>query len=353
MSKKNKIIFLLPHLNGGGAERVALTLLRSMNKDKFAPILVVLNKTNDLLHLVPNDVELIDLKIKRVSKSFGALKRLINKLQPDYVFTTHYTTATALFSVKPFVGKFVHIARIPGSPSKEKEHHYYGRFKRWLFGVALRSANIVIAQTKEMKAEAISIFKINENKCSVLHNPIDKEFIRESLEGQNNPFDKAYINIIASGRLHAVKGYDILIQAFEQLNAIQNNTRLFILGSDKGEKMKLDQLVKQLHLSDKVLFLGFIENPYPYYAHCDLFVLSSIHEGFPNSLLENYYLNSPILSTKCVPIVEELISDGVNGYLVQVNDEKMLSEKLNEALQLKRSEINNPNYQSKSLEDFI
>lgn len=350
---KKKIVFILPHLNGGGAERVTLNYLRSIDRDKFNIILIVFDATSDLLHLVPEDIEFINLATIKVSKSFFKLTAILKKLKPNYVFTSHYTVAFLLSISKKLLPKFQHLARIPGSPKSELEHKYYSNFKRTLFGYGLRSAQINIAQTNEMLEEAINIFKLKRNNCTVLSNPLDTNLIDASIENSKQVFDKNKYNIVASGRLHSVKGYDILIRAFKLICDSHRNIHLHILGSDKGMRDQLVKLVALLSLEDKITFYGFVKNPYPYYNQCDLFVLSSIHEGFPNALLENFYLNTPLVSTRCAKIVENIIKEGENGYLCEVNNIDSLYKSIRNAMRLERNKISTSSFKNSELNNLI
>ncbi len=119
---------------------------------------------------------------------------------------------------------------------------------------------------------------------------------------------------------------------------------------DRIESLDQKLLIGRLGLHDYVALKGFIENPYIYYADCDLFILSSRREGFPNVLLENYYLNTPIVATMCVPIVEKLIVNGSNGYTCATDNEFDLSEKILKCLALKRCEILNKPYKGSRLD---
>ena len=229
INKKKKITFILPHLNGGGAERVCLNYLRKLKNNKFDISLIVFDKTTDLINLIPEDVELINLKTKRISKSLLQLIKVLRKNKTDYVFTTHYTVAFLLSIVKLFTPRFTHLARIPGSPKSEKKHNYYGIIKRYLFGIGLRSAQISIAQTSEMLEEATEVFKLKSKDCIVLSNPIDTLLIDECMREDFRLFNPEKYNIVASGRLHPVKGYDILIKAFSEFNKIQQNNHLYFL----------------------------------------------------------------------------------------------------------------------------
>jgi glycosyltransferase involved in cell wall biosynthesis len=100
--------------------------------------------------------------------------------------------------------------------------------------------------------------------------------------------------------LRYAKGYWHLVRAFSQIRAEHPNTHLVILGNNHADnRKKLDRLVESLDLSDAVSFLGFDENPFKYLARSDVYVLSSISEGFPNSLVEAMACGTPVVAADC------------------------------------------------------
>ena len=336
------VVFTLPNLNSGGAERVAINYLRQLDLHKYAVTLVVFQKTTDLLPIIPSDVQLIDLQTVATSRSFWPLLKLLRQLKPDVVFTTHSRVATLLKLIKPFAPKFRHLARMQNTPSLERKHGAYGGVRRWLYAIGFRSADMVIAQTEAMKKDGIKTFGLQTDRVRVLPNPIDRAFIDKSLQEAQSPFEERQISAVASGRLAYAKGFDVLISALPSVLKRHPNFVLYILGNDNGEGEKLKKLVSDLDLEENVKFLGFQSNPYRYYAFCDLFILSSRWEGFPNVLLENYYLNTPIVATRCVPIIEELVIEGVNGELCNAGDVKDISRSILKCISIVRSDLFNP-----------
>ena len=348
-----RILFILPNLNGGGAERVAITYLRQLDLDRYDVTLAVFDKTQDLLHFVPEGVVLIDLCSVKTIKSFLPLLKLIRRLKPDVVFTTHSRVAALLLAIKPFTPNFRHLARMVNTPSLEKKHGEYGKMVGRLFAASFKRADVVIAQTEGMKEDAIDMFGIAAHKIAVLHNPMDADHIDEYLNLAESPFPDGQINVVASGRLDRQKGFDILLKALPKIILDCPDFHLYILGNYHGALQEIEALIDKLKISQYVDLVGFQENPYSYYANCDLFVLSSRWEGFPNALIENYYLNTPIVSTKCVPIIEQLINEGENGYLCEVEDSECLAKKILQGIQLKRENIRNNSYTGSRLEELF
>lgn len=349
----SKIYFILPHLNAGGAERVAINYIRQFDLDEYEVTLVVFEKTADLAPLIPECIELVDLRTRSTSKSAVALINLLRQREPDIVFTTHSRIATLLTFIRPLVPKFRHFARMQNTPSLEKKHRAYSELRRKLYAYGFRGADFVISQTEAMRDDGIDVFGIEPSKIKVLPNPIDEFYINKSVKGLQSPFSVAEVSAVASGRLNYQKGFDVLIAAIPKVLNSYPNFVLYILGNDDGEGGSLNRLVDELKLESHVKFLGFQSNPYLHYAFCNLFILSSRWEGFPNAFLENYYLNTPIVSTKCVPIISEMICEGVNGYLCEPDNAIELSEQIVQGLKLSRSTISNSLKHADTLQDML
>lgn len=349
-----KVLFILPLLNSGGAERVAINYIRQINDNEYNIKLVVFKKTDDLLPLMPNNVALIDLKTNSTKFSFMPLMKVIKDFKPNIVFTTHSRISTLLMFVKLFVPKFKHIARMQSMPSLEKKNNEYGFLKRTLYSFGFKSADLVIAQTKAMKDDAVDTFNINEKKIEVLPNPLDKFYINQMIKDELSIFSNKDINAVASGRIRFERGFDILLKSVFKIVQEFPNFKLYILGDDRGDLGKLKKQRDELNLNDHVIFEGFQRNPYKYYKNCDLFVLSSRWEGFPNAMIENYYLNTPIVATKCVPVISELVVDGVNGYKCEIEDSNELYIAIKKCIiNIPRVKVSNNDYIGSNLGDYL
>jgi glycosyltransferase involved in cell wall biosynthesis len=196
----------------------------------------------------------------------------------------------------------------------------------YLLNKAYKNATMVIAQTPEMKYELIEFHKLDKNKIEVILNPIDTSLIDKKTQNELNPYSSENnVNIVAAGRLARQKGFDTLIKAFAYVVRKNVNFKLYIIGNNAGEEVYLRQLVSQLDLENTVYFLGFQENPYKFFKYADAYVLSSRWEGLPNTVLENLYLKKPIIATRCIPFMEELIKDKKNGLLIDVDNIEELS----------------------------
>lgn len=328
---KRKILFFMPNLDGGGAERVTTNIIRQLDKNSFDVFLVLTVKTGEYIELIPSEVEIIDLDTGKISKSFFELRCILKKIKPDIIFSSLFLTNILLYlSSFGLLKKTKMILRSPNSPKLILENKGMSIYIKYLLELAYKKADLVLAQTPEMKSEIVKYHNIESEKIQVFLNPIDKNFIDSQILNTVNMFDENNINVVAAGRLHKQKGFDTLIIAFKKVIEKNNKFRLFIIGQDKGEEENLRKIVDSLELNNYIELLGFQKNPYKYYYYSDLFVLSSRWEGLPNAILENLYLKKPIVSTKCIPFMSKLIKDKKNGFLVEVDSsDEMASSILN------------------------
>lgn len=326
MKKKTGILFFVPKLHNGGAERFTINILRSIDKTLFKVSLAVITEEGEYFDLIPSFVEVHNLKSSKTILSILKLRKLISHLKPDIVFSTLMRSHNALYlallglSNRPYV-----VLRSSTSPKLKLSLQKISFIKNALLQKAYNDADLILAQTPEMKNELVKYYKVNGNKIQVFINTLDTYFIDQQIKNTKNPFSPENINVVAAGRLSYEKGFDVLIKSFEKVIEQNNHFFLHLLGNDNGEKENLKEMVKKLGIESNIKFWDFQKNPYKFFFFSDLFVLSSRREGLPNAVLENLYLKKPIIATKCIPFMYELIKDGENGFLVDVEDYEQLS----------------------------
>lgn len=222
----------------------------------------------------------------------------------------------------------VHTRLIIRQPSMLKrpfeEASFLSKMKMFTITKSLRFADTVIVSSTVMLKEFIHETGICHNKVQIVYNPVPIELIKmKSLEPIEHPWfsENNFPILLAAGRLVEVKDYPTLLKAV----AIVKETtpiRLVILGEGKL-RSELELLIKKLGLSDTVQMLGYVSNPYKYMRNSKAFILSSVREGFPNSMVEAMACGNAIISTDCGGAAE-ILENGKWGELVPVrNPEKM------------------------------
>ena len=184
---------------------------------------------------------------------------------------------------------------------------------------------MVLANSRDIKRDLVRNFGVSADKIEVIHNPLDIERIsRLAREPVDHPWFEGEIPVVISvGRLEPQKGYHHLLRAFARIKKTRQ-CKLVILGEGK-KRGELGNLARELGIKQDVAFLGFQKNPFKYLARSDIFVLSSLWEGFPNAIIEAMACGIPVVASSCPGGVDEVIEDGFNGLLVLPADEKALA----------------------------
>ena len=328
-TKKKDILFVLPSLSGGGAERVTANIINFIKKKNFNINILLINNIGPHKDLIfDNNINIINLNKKHARTSYFKLVKIINTIKPDIVFSTlQHVNILLLIFKRLYKSKPKLIIREANTPSQFMGN--LNLFKKKLFLFLLKTqykkADLIIAQCNEMRDDIISTYKLNNvDNVITIYNPIDVKFIKNK-STDFNPFNDTYVNIVSIGRLTYQKGFDILLKSISIVRELYPNVFLTIVG-DGELRNYLIRLSNDLNIQNSVNFVGFQNNPYPYIKYSDLYVLSSRWEGFPNTLLEAITLNKKVVSTNCKSGTFEILNDYENGIIVKTDDPVSLAE---------------------------
>lgn len=304
--KKISLIFILPDLETGGAERIVMTIANHLPRERFDPKIMLLRKEGGYLEFLKEDVEVIDLKTPRIRHSIKPILSEIRKRKPDIVFCGFGEVNAYLSLFIKFFPKTKFIARETNVVSQHvtrKEIRFFYKF--------YNNYDTIICQSDDMMHDLLNNFKIKKDKIVKINNPVDFNFIDEKLAISEKPesFSKDFKNVVAIGNLSHRKGFDNLLKVFYHLK--NEKIKLHILG-DGRDKDVLHEIKSDLEL-DQVIFHGQQKNPYQFLKFADLFILSSRYEGFPNVLLEAGACGTYALANNCPGGINEIIEPKING----------------------------------------
>ena len=363
---QKKICFYINTFVVGGIEKVLIEVLKNIDKNKFDVTLLIGLKLDELEKLkteLPLDIK-VDYILKddffcrnKKKKSLGILKksekifdesfswlkkiifkkRLMEKIKDmEVIVDFDMTLAPYADTISNKIITFCHF-----SP---KNYNRGIKRRQIKHGKRLNNYDKVVMISDEMKKEAIEMYPFLEDKLVRLYNSFDIDRIKKlSLEEvKDSEINEKYI--LGIGRLEETqKDFTTLIKAYSLIEK-EVEEKLFIIGEGR-HKDNLIQLTRELNLENKVVFLGFKKNPYPWIKNASLFVHSSKFEGLPTVVIEALILRKLIVATDCPTGPKEILDNGKNGILTGIGNEKelveamknMLIEKTNNEIYLKNS----------------
>lgn len=315
MAKPMRLLLAISDLDGGGAQRQISLLAQNLSRKRFVIEICLWRDTGR--YECPSDIRVHMIRKTRPWHVFRAIREfreLVDRTRPDLVFSQlHYVNmviGTALAGSRHRPGW---ICRLSNDPRREMR----GPFAFWARR-ALRNADRVIACSHGVARASIEHVNIEPTRVETLDNLADVIAIqRLAEEPLPIPRSPETFVVVHAGRLHHQKNQAMLLEAFSLLE--NRPSELWMLG--EGELLgELQSLAGRLGIADRVRWLGFRENPYPFFNAANCFALSSDFEGLPNAVIEAMVCGTPVVSTRCPYGPEELIEDSVSGRLVPVGD---------------------------------
>lgn len=329
--KKIKLLFLIESLSGGGAEKVLSILLKHIDKTRFDITLCTIVDTGIYAEEVKKYVKYTSIlgnpqKKNLLGKTlYKILYLLIYKILPsqliytlfipkgndiEIAFVEGFCTKILSYSTNKKAKKiaWVHTDLINNHwitsvyKNKQEEKKSYQRYDK-IIGVSNTATN------------AIKQF-YNVNNAITLYNPIENDNIRKRAnEPIALPPKVQAIRMVTVGRFVPQKAYDRLLRVIKRLYGDGYSIELWILGDGKQRPI-LEEYIKTHSLNKIITLWGFHKNPYPYLKHSDIFVCSSISEGYSTAVTEALILELPIITTACSGM-DELLIDGKCGLITE------------------------------------
>lgn len=321
------IMFITPCFGVAGMEQVVLNIINYLDRSKFNPSLCTLLESD---HTMYEKLIKLDLVCYTLNKKAGIdyflpikLRNLLIKEKVDLVnshdigATLYAVPATKLAGIK-------NVIHTDHSQILTKSR--YASIYRWLMK---RWVSFSITVSYDLEKYFITKLKVPRDKITTIPNGID---INQFRSNKDVSYLKKYFRIkrekvIGSiGRLTEQKGYEYLLKAFNIVLNDNANTKLIIVG-DGNLRGSLEQLSKDLHIQDKVIFAGIRQDVPNLLRLFDVFVLASLWEGQPITILEAMAAGKPIVATD-VGGNAEILGNNKYGLIVPAKDPITLAESI-------------------------
>ncbi|RXJ45968.1 glycosyltransferase family 4 protein [Gelidibacter gilvus] len=323
MSKKHKVAFVISGLNAGGAERVVSNLANEL-VNSFDITIILLYKCTPFYKLderisITYCTELYNPKpkafqsLKNHFKIFSSVLKILKENQIDLSIGFMTTSNIYLSIASKLNGKPCII-----SERIHPDHRQLNIFWQKLRHFSYQFSQVLVVQTASIK-EYFETFMDSE-KIIIIKNPLATELIAK--KETYNSRENIILNV---GSLTVQKNQDLLINAFSN---VDNTDWKLVLVGDGELKSQYQDLIYSLKLEQKVTLVGNVNNVEDYYNNASIFVFPSRYEGFPNALTEAMYFGLPCISTACPSGPSEIINSGINGFLIQVENQLELENRL-------------------------
>jgi glycosyltransferase involved in cell wall biosynthesis len=327
-----KFAFLLPDMRGGGAERVALSLVQDFVRRGCEVDLLLMKAEGELLALLPGEVRVIDLQVARIRNLLFPLIRYLRDEKPDAIQILMWPL-TVIAILAHLISRSKARLVVADHSTLSRDHEHRGVASKWALKSSIRllypKAHSRIIVSSAAADDLSAMTGISRESIDVIYNPVASLPAEAGSLGEEI-WGAGTARILTVGNLNEVKNHALLIRAFAQL-VRKRPAKLIILGEGLL-RARLEQMIADQNLSGQISLPGFTLDPWPYYRSADLFVLSSNYEGFGNVLVEAMRAGLRIVSTDCESGPREILDRGRYGTLVPCRDEQAMADAMEEAL---------------------
>ena len=360
MADKKKILIRIGSLRHGGAEKVLVTFLKNLPKDKYEIDLLLNLYSGKYLPEVPTWINVLYLnkgemittnRLQDIPvKAFRVIYQKLLKQFPNLLYQF-------ILKGKKYDVEFAAIHgfrdEILNSPLKSSKklvwihndlkktelHHYTDEEFRKFFGF---DKIMVISEKIEQDFNNLTQNQEEKNKIVRIYNPLDtEEIVLKSQEPRSKKQEARSKNsnlgtqnseptFVSVGTVFPQKGFDRLLKVHKRLLDEGFHHKILILG-DGYDFENIKNLQKDLGVTETSTLFGFTDNPYPQIKNADFYILSSRYEGFPTVLFEAITLKKNIIATD-VSGVREMLDDGKLGLIIE-NSEQGIYDGMKKALQ--------------------
>ena len=321
--KKIKLYIFHPYSRIGGADLSLSRLINNLNKKKYSITFITLEKPSINFYL-KSKIEIHIIKKKRTIYSIFELRTIVKKDRHQYskiifISNQHFANIISVIALGQIKwAKLILIER-----NNPIELDYSNKLKdkiiKVLIKITYRFSDYIISISKELGKD---LEKLCNKKVNTIYNPsFDKSIFKQANKKILQKDSKIILNV---ARFEKQKNHLMLLESFKKIHN-KMEVKLILIGYG-SEKKNILEYINRNNLKKKVLLISDSKNIFSYFKIADLFVLTSIYEGFGNVLVEAGIFKIPIISTNCKSGPKEILNNGQFGDLVDIGDTKKLSK---------------------------
>ena len=347
---KKKIVFVMPNLSGGGAEKAMSQLAINLNHGKYEIFFIIFDHNNQVF-LKKSKIKIIKLRKKKISSGIFHFINTIKKIKPDIIISSVSHLNLFISLIRFLLPKKIKlILRESNFISNVLEFQKKSFIMRIIYKFFYNNCDRCLVFSKNHKADVLKNTNIEKNKIIIISNPVNiKKIIKHSKYKINKKykkfFNKKIKKFIIIGSLSYQKGIDIILKS---LKYCKKDFFLHIVGQG-SEYLNLKKIIHSDRLSNQVKIIPFQKNPYPLMRMSDFLILSSRFEGMSNVALEALSLDKPIIYFNNPGASTDVLKKTFNNlmlksykkkYVAKVLDNIEIIDKKSNISFLKKFEIN-------------
>lgn len=328
--KKIRLLFMIPTLGQGGAEKVLINLVNNLDKTRFDITVLTLFDTGVNKQFLHSDVHYCSC----MKRSFRGNIHFLKLFSPRILYK-HFVASKGEFDILVSYLEGPTARIISGCVQDNKKliswiHSVQGTVQN--ASISFRSVqeaascyekfDDIVCVAEKVKEDFCRIFR-NVQNCEVLYNTLDSEdLLNKAKELAPDYETDGKMHLVAVGTLKEIKAFDRLLRIAKRLIDQNYSIHLYILG--KGPlKNQFNQFIRENDLSNSVTLLGYQINPYKYIARSDVFLCSSYSEGFSTATTEALILGVPVCTVEVSGMKEMLGNNNEYGIVTENNEEAL------------------------------
>lgn len=322
---KKKIVFVLPDITSGGAERVMSFVANNISKERFDVSLWAAGFEKNTKYNLEG-LNVLYFNKERILNAIPSFYKALRKHKPDIVISSigHVNAVMGFLSIffpkTKFVGRESNVISVRSNYTNKNEKSFFNKFP--LTKISYKFLDIILCQSKDMFDDMKFVHNAPDSKLRIINNPISDGFGYISRINQKTNT----VKFVTVARLKKQKGHERIIHILSKLDFPYEYT---IIG-DGPENENVFNLIEKYGLKTNINHIPYTNKVAEHLRKSDFFLQGSFVEGFPNSLIESCSVGTPVIAFNAPGGLNEIIENDVNGFIC--NNENEFISNLNKAV---------------------